>query len=155
MDVSEDTNQLQPTNSLKQFAPLLGEWTTVGTHPAFSSPVHGHSSFTWMEENVLLLWHFDWDQPLPPNAVSVIGHDDEVDAGTCTVLYTDERGVSRIYRMSMDSGVWKMWREAPGFSQRLTGTFSDDGNTITCHGELSTDGSHWEQDLDVTYTRQP
>jgi hypothetical protein len=34
----------------------------------------------------------------------------------------------------------------------MTGTFSDDGNTITCHGELSRDGVNWEQDLDVVYT---
>jgi hypothetical protein len=65
-----------------------------------------------------------------------------------------ERDVARIYQMSLEGGVWKMWRAAPGFSQRITGTFSDDGNTITCHGELSRDGSNWEQDLDVTYTRK-
>jgi hypothetical protein len=29
-----------------------------------------------------------------------------------------------------------------------------DGNTITCHGELSRDSANWEQDLDVTYTRK-
>jgi len=71
------------------------------------------------------------------------------------MLYSDERGVARIYQMSLEGGVWKMWRDSPGFSQRVTGTISSDGNTITCHGELSYDGSNWEQDLDVTYTRKP
>ena len=74
---------------------------------------------------------------------------------TCCMLYSDERGVARIYQMSLEGGVWKMWRDSPGFSQRVTGTISGDGNTITWHGELSYDGSHWEQDLDVTYTRRP
>lgn len=69
------------------------------------------------------------------------------------MLYADERGVARIYQMSLEGGVWKMWRDSTGFSQRMTGTFSVDGNTILVHGELSRDGSHWEQDLDVTYTR--
>ena len=70
------------------------------------------------------------------------------------MLYCDERGVARIYQMSLEGGVWKIWRESAGFSQRMTGTFGDDGNTITVHGELSRDGSIWEKDLDVTYTRK-
>ena len=82
-----------------------------------------------------------------------IGHDDSV--GTCCMLASDERGVSRLLQMSLEGGVWKMWRDSPGFSQRVTGTISSDGNTITWHGELSYDGSNWEQDLDVTYTRKP
>jgi hypothetical protein len=70
------------------------------------------------------------------------------------MLYSDERGVARIYQMSLEGGVWKMWRESPGFSQRMTGMLSSDGNTMTCHGELSRDGERWEHDLDVTYTRK-
>jgi hypothetical protein len=78
-----------------------------------------------------------------------------VDTDVCSMLYADERGVARIYRMSMDEGVWRMWRDSPGFSQRMTGTFSADGTTIIWRGELSRDGSNWEQDLDVIYTRKP
>ena len=54
--------------------------------------------------------------------------------------------------MSLEDGAWKMWREAPGFSQRFMGTFSDDGNTITTRWEKSSDGVNWEHDLDLTYT---
>jgi hypothetical protein len=115
--------------------------------------VNGHSSFEWLREGALLAWHFNWEHGQGiPNAYSVIGQDDAVEP--CTMLYTDERGVSRIYRMSLMSGVWKMWREAPEFSQRMTGTFSDDGDTIDWHGELSRDDSTWEPDLRVTYTRK-
>jgi hypothetical protein len=143
----------QPTGSMQQFAVLVGEWTTVGSHPQFPSPVHGHSSFEWLREGLLLVWHFNWEGGGPPNAFSVIGHDDG-EGETCSMLYTDERGVARIYRMSLEGGVWKMWRDSAGFSQRVTGTFSGDGKSITCRGELSRDGSHWEQDLDVTYRRK-
>ncbi len=153
MDMNEHT-QLppQPTSSLQQFDVLIWEWTMVGTHPAFLSAAHGRSSFEWLMEGGLLLWHFEWERPGPPSALSVIGHDDSVE--TCSMLYADERGVARIYQMSLAGGVWKMWRESSGFSQRMTGTVSSDGNTSTCHGELSRDGSHWEQALDVTYTRK-
>jgi hypothetical protein len=138
---------------MKQFDLLVGEWKMVGTHPALPSAVQGHSSFEWLVEGTLLLWHFDWQPGGIPSALSVIGHDDSVE--TCSMLYSDERGVARIYQMSLEGGVWKMWRDAPDFLQRMTGAFSEDGNTITCHGELSRDGSNWEPDLSVTYRRKP
>jgi len=143
----------QPTHSLNQFDRLVGEWTMVGTHPGLPAAVQGHSSFEWLREGALLIWHFNW-QPGQgiPNAYSVIGHDDAVEP--CTMLYTDERGVARIYQMSLAGGVWKMWRASPDFSQRMTGAFSADGNIITWQGELSRDGTHWEPDLSVTYTRK-
>jgi hypothetical protein len=144
--------EVQPAGSLRQFDILVGEWNMIGTHPAFPSSVPGHSSFEWLVERAILTWHFDWERPGPPNATSVIGRDDSVE--TCSMLYSDERGVARIYQMSLEGGVWKMWRNSPGFSQRITGTFSKDGNTITCHGELSRDGTNWEQDLDVMYKRK-
>ena len=143
----------QPTSSMKQFEILVGEWTMVGTHPEFPSEAHGHSSFEWLVEGALLVWHFDWERRGPPSALSVIGHDDSVE--TCCMLYSDERGVARIYQMSLEGGVWKMWRDSPGFSQRVTGTISSDGNTIPCQWEWSYDEEHGEQNLDVTYTRKP
>lgn len=153
MDKDSERQPPQPTRSLKQFDVLVDEWTMVGTHPYLPSAVHGHSSFEWLREGALLAWHFDWERGQGiPSAFSVIGQDDAVEP--CSMLYTDERGVARIYQMSLAGGVWKMWREAPEFSQRMTGTFSDDGNTITWHGELSYDGSTWEPDLRVTYTRK-
>jgi hypothetical protein len=41
----------------------------------------------------------------------------------------------------------------PGFFQRFTGTFSTDRRTITGGWEGSRDGSSWEPDFDVTYTK--
>ena len=49
----------QPTGSMKPFAILVGEWKMVGTHSAFPSAVHGHSSFQWLVEGALLMWHFN------------------------------------------------------------------------------------------------
>ncbi len=142
----------QPTGSLKQFDILIGQWEMVGTHPGFPAPVQGQSTFEWLVEGALLIWRFNWEPGGPPNAISVIGHDDAGKA--CTMLYSDERGVARIYQMSLEIGVWKMWRDSPGFLQRVTAMFSADGTTITGHGERSRDGTTWEQDLDVTYTRK-
>jgi hypothetical protein len=63
-------------------------------------------------------------------------------------------GVERVYLMSLSDGVWKFWRDTPGFSQRFTGTFSADGNTITCEIQMSRDGSNWEHDHDLTFTKE-
>jgi hypothetical protein len=144
----------EPNSALKDLAFLVGEWTMVGTHPGFESPVHGRSTFRWLENEALLLWHFAWEQPGPPNAVQVIGHDDSSEAHY-TVLYSDERGVTRIYYMSVQGRVWKMHRESAGFSQRMTGTIGDDGRTITVAGELSRDGSNWRPDLNIIYSKYP
>lgn len=95
----------QPPGSLRQLEILVGEWDMAGIHPAFPSAVHGHSSFAWLMEGSLLVWHFEWEPPGPPSAISVIGHDDEA-VDTCTMLYADERGVARIYwlRLAMVYG---------------------------------------------------
>ncbi len=60
--------------------------------------------------------------------------------------------------MSFADGVWKLWRTAAdfsplAFSQRYTGTFSDDGSEIRGSWELTTDGSEWEHDFELIYTR--
>jgi len=142
----------QPTHLLRQFDVLVGEWDMVGTHPFFDAPVKGHSIFEWLVDGMLLTWHFNWNASLPPNALSVIGHDDTQE--TCSMLYSDVRGVSRIYQMSLEDGVWKIWRESSDFSQRMIGQISDDQNSIVVRGDLSRDGSVWDHDLSITYTRK-
>jgi hypothetical protein len=69
------------------------------------------------------------------------------------MLYFDERGVSRKYEVTLRDNTWKWWRNAPGFSQRFTGTLVDGGRTIVGTGELSRDGTMWEKDLELTYRR--
>jgi len=69
--------------------------------------------------------------------------------------YFDQRGVYRVYAVSLDQAKWRYWRGAPApdFSQRFTGTFSDDGDTIAGEGQLSRGGDTWEGDLDLNYHR--
>ena len=51
--------------------------------------------------------------------------------------------------MSIGNGEWKLWREGEPFSQRFTGTFSDDGNTITGRWEIAEDGTNYTTDFDL------
>ncbi len=95
--------------------------------------------------------HSEIDEPGIPSGIAVFGSDDSTEE--LFMLYFDERGVSRKYEVTLHDNLWKWWRNAPGFSQRYTGTITDNGNTIIGKGELSKDGSTWEKDLDLTYTR--
>jgi len=44
--------------------------------------------------------------------------------------YYDSRGVVRICQVSLNDGVWRLWREAPGFWQRCIGVFCGGGRTV-------------------------
>lgn len=58
-----------------------------------------------------------------------------------------------MYRMTFNDDAWHMWRDAPGFWQRFSGRLSTDGDSIRGTWEKSADGSTWEHDLDLVYTK--
>jgi hypothetical protein len=148
-----------PAPALKRLEALVGEWTTEIVHPTVRpNPIRGRSRFEWLTKSNndtggFLVRYDEVEHPDFPDSVTLIGADADASADLFTYHYFDSRGVERILAMSLRDGVWKLWRDAPGFSQRLTGTFSDDGNAITCRLEKSRDGSHWEHDFDLTYTK--
>ncbi len=151
MDKDMNRQWVKPNPALKDLDVLVGEWDTVGYHPMIPSPVRGHASFGWLEEGAFFYWRPSYEPPGPPSGMAVVGRDDTL--GNYSMLYYDERGVSRIYQMSFEDKTWKLWRESPGFCQRMTGKVSDDLRTIALHGEKSADGVNWEQDLDLTFTK--
>ena len=143
----------KPNPALEPLSVLVGRWTTVGTHPLVpGTTFHGRTSFNWLEGGAFLIMHSEVDEPQIPSAIAIFGSDDAT--GKCTMLYFDERGVSRHYEVSLRDSVLKWWRDAPEFSQRFTGTIAADGRTIVGRGELSRDGATWEGDLALTYTRE-
>jgi hypothetical protein len=142
----------KPNPALEPLSVLVGTWNTVGMHPLVpGTTFHGRTSFDWLEGGAFLIMHSRIDEPEIPSGIAVFGSDDAT--GECSMLYFDERGVSRRYEVSLRDNVWKWWRNAPGFSQRFTGAIAADGRTIVGRGELSRDGSTWEGDLELTYTR--
>ena len=86
-----------------------------------------------------------------PDNVSIIGCD--AANGTYFQLYSDERGICRIYEMSIGNGEWRLWREGEPFAQRFTATFGDDGNTITGRWEIAEDGINYTTDFDLILRR--
>jgi hypothetical protein len=142
----------KPNAALEPLSVLVGTWKTIGTHPLVpGTTFHGRTSFAWIEGGAFLIMRSQIDEPEIPSGIAVFGSDDT--SGECSMLYFDERGVSRRYEVTLRDNVWKWWRNAPGFSQRCAATIAADGRTIVSRGELSRDGANWEPDLELTYTR--
>jgi len=142
----------KPNPMLEPLSVLVGTWNTVGTHPLVQGKTfHGRTSFGWIEGGAFLIMHSEIDEPEIPSGIAIFGTDDTT--SECSMLYFDERGVSRRYEVRLEENVWKWWRNAPGFSQRFAVTIAPDGRTMISRGEYSRDGSMWEPDLELTYTR--
>jgi len=72
--------------------------------------------------------------------------------------YFDQRGVARVYEMSLEDRVWTLERTKQDFSpcefaQRFTGTLSTDGTRIDGTWEIARDKRTWEKDFDLNYVR--
>jgi hypothetical protein len=156
-------------STLEPFARLVGTWTTEATHPAMPGVVvHGTLVVEWLEGGRFLVQRARNDHPDFPDSLVVIGRmgRDRADTAAAQTApvdgdpsplrmhYFDSRGVFRDYETRMDDGAWRVWRDAPGFAQRFTGTLSDDGDTIDGRSELCRDDVHWADDLRTTYRRQ-
>jgi hypothetical protein len=155
-----------PDLSTGPLARLVGTWTTEATHPMMPGVVvHGTVHVEWLEGARFLLHRARTDHPDFPDALSVIGHmshDRADDANAAPeaeeepplrLHYFDSRGVFRICEVHADDTAWRWWRDAPGFSQRFTGTWADDGKTIVGMSQLCRDDIHWADDLQITYRR--
>jgi len=68
------------------------------------------------------------------------------------VLYSDERAISRVYRMSFTHGVWKIWRDASEFHQRFEG-YVRSNRRIDAYWDKSEDGKSWIRDFDMIFVR--
>jgi uncharacterized protein YndB with AHSA1/START domain len=149
--VEQSPGQMPSVNpALKKLAVLAGDWNVEAIIGEFKQV--GRARFEWVEGGAFLKEHWDFaPSELPPAATWIIGSDESSE--DYSVLYYDSRSVARVLHMRMKEGTWKLWRDDPKFSQRLTGKFSPDGNTIQVYLEKSFDGKQWVHDFDLKYTR--
>jgi hypothetical protein len=142
---------------------FVGEWTVEARFPgepgsagaAGELPV-ARTWFEWTLDRQFLQQRTEVPVPEAPDALTIVS----VDPGTgaYTQHYYDSRGVARLYAMTLADGVWTLTRESPDFtplefSQRFTGTFSEDGNTISGAWDKCREGGDWEHDFTLTYRR--
>ena len=142
---------------------FVGEWVLEARfpdpQPAPSSAARegpaARSRFEWALDRQFLLQRTEIPIPEAPDSLAVVSAD--LETGAYMQHYYDSRGVARLYAMSLADGVWTLTRESPDFtrldfSQRFTGTFSADGNTISGAWEKRT-GGDWAHDFALTYRR--
>jgi hypothetical protein len=141
--------------------PLIGEWSLAMVMPGDERPstlpdVGARVTFAWMGDRAFVIQR--WTVPIPeaPDGLAIIGWDDARD--TFLQHYFDERGVARVYKMSLEDGTWRLERTKPDFSpfdfsQRFVGTFTDDGTRIDGTWEIAHDHRTWEKDFDLIYSR--
>jgi hypothetical protein len=109
------------------------------------------ATFEWHDSGAHLIQRTSADLPEAPDSVSIIGCD--ATNGTFYQLYSDDRGVCRVYGMSIGDGEWKLWREGQPFPQRFTGRFEDEERKIVGRWEKAEDGRNYTTDFDLTYVR--
>jgi hypothetical protein len=132
---------------LTPFDPLAGTWTTEATHPMLPGVVvRGTATYEWLGGK-FLVERSTTEHPQFPDAVKVFGPDDD----GVRVDYFDERGVTRVYRAAVDDGTLRMWRDEPGFRQRIDLPLG--GDVIEGVWELDR-GEGFKPDLAIAYRRR-
>ena len=144
----------QPTaeTALREMEPLVGEWALEAIPPGgVPWPGEALATIEWHDSGSHLVERATTDLPGVPDVTKIMGCD--AANGTYYQLYSDDRGVCRVYEMSIADGEWRLWRTGQPFPQRFTGRFEDDGNTIVGRWEKAQDGTTYETDFDLIYRR--
>lgn len=137
--------------ALRPLELLVGDWEMELFNAEFlpdpDTTVRGSATFAWVEQGAALVMRQG------ENATWIIGRDDSAD--DFHVLYSDNRGVSRVYRMTFDGHRWTLQRNTTEFSQRFEATVTTDQTTIEGPWEKSFDsGKNWKHDFNINYTKR-
>jgi hypothetical protein len=141
-------NQRDPI--LAPFDVLIGTWATQATHPLIDEVVAGSTAFEWLEGSRFLIQRSHNDHELFPDSLWIIGAPESGD-GLVMELF-DSRGVRRTYGVSIDDGVLRAWRDAPGFDQRFSATLAPE--QFEGQWQLARTPGDWQDDLKVNYRRR-
>lgn len=142
---------------LQRLDAFLGQWTMEahfpGTDP--TGPI-GRSTFEWLLGGRFLRQRTEFLEPGPPECVAIIGA--HAGSDTYTQHYFDDRGIARLYSMTLNEGIWQLHRDTPDFTplefrQRFTGRFTQDGDRIDGEWEICHDSDAWEHDFELIYRK--
>ncbi|MCC3314341.1 hypothetical protein [Nocardia africana] len=137
--------------AIADLAVLHGEWMIELSNTKFlpspESRAQGRVVAEWLDNTALVMRQIgDGDA-----ATWIIGRDQA--ESEYTVLYSDSRGSSRVYRMTLTDGDWQIWRTTTQSTQRFRGRVSGDGTGIIGEWEDSEDGTTWARDFTLEYRR--
>ncbi|MGW0180333.1 hypothetical protein [Nocardia sp. NPDC003345] len=138
-------------SALEALSRMVGDWTTTSDlYPGMT----GHTTIGWVPDARFLSVRYTAPEP-GLGRTWIVGADD-LYQDRLMILQYDQRGEHRVYQGSFDGPLWRVWRDAPGDSQRFTGSLDESGNTLRATWERSEselDPRSWEHELDIVYTR--
>jgi hypothetical protein len=145
--VSSDHEQA----GLGRLSAFVGEWRLEASFATADRA--GRAVFEWLLGGRFLVERAE--VPAAPDSVAIVGPNSD---GAYTQHYFDSRGLARVYAMTFSDGIWTLLRDASDFTplefaQRFTGEFSPDLRTISGSWESSRDGTSWQHDFDLIYTK--
>ena len=135
---------------LEPFEDLIGTWATEATHPQFDGVVPGGVTFEWLAGGHFLVQRSHNDHELFPDAICIIGAPETGDG--LIMEHFDSRGVRRTYGVSVEGGVWRMWRDHPGFDQRFSAKLGED--SFEGLWQLAETPGDWQDDMKAIYRRR-
>jgi hypothetical protein len=147
-------NPMTANPALADLRFVTGAWDFELSEASFlaepTARLAGSVIFEWIERDAAMVMRMgDAETPM---ATWIFGRDDA--HSDYHVLYADDRGVSRVYNMSLSNGTWRMWRTTPEFSQRFEAQVNAEQTEIRGSWQKSSDGGiTWEHDFKVRYSR--
>jgi hypothetical protein len=136
--------------ALAPFDALIGTWDTEAKHRAVDEVVRGSVRFEWLEGGHFLVQRSHTDHELFPDGISITGAPEDGDG--LVMEYFDSRGVRRTYSVSLEDGIWRIWRDRSGFDQRFSATLGEDHFDGVF--QLAETPGDWQDDMKVTYRRR-
>lgn len=128
---------------------FLGDWALTITNRWWlddpATVTSGIAKCEWLGDSFIRLQaEFDGE----PTWDFVFGRNDSRDQ--FVVLYHDERGVLRVFELTLEDVSWMMSRTDPDFHQRLVGRV--EGDRIVGQADASDDqGATWRKDFDLIF----
>ncbi len=137
--------------ALEGFDLLVGSWSLTLSGAWFlESPdvrQHGRATARWLGDAFV---EFESELEGAPLWHLVLGRSDP--DGQLVALYHDPRPTSRLFRVELAGGRWRMQRQDTDFHQRFEATVTPD--RIAGHWDASDDGgATWRKDFDVVFDR--
>ncbi|GKU76599.1 DUF1579 family protein [Paenibacillus sp. L3-i20] len=142
----------KPDPALTRLNVFIGKWNTEGQIKVSPSgpaaKLKATDTYEWLPGGFFLIHHVDGymgDEEV--KTVEIIGYD-TISQTYFTHSY-DNRGNVGTYQANLLDAVWTI----TGKSERFTGMFSDDSNTLAGSWELSGDDGIWVPWMDIKLTK--
>lgn len=106
----------EQTTALAALDLFVGEWAIDASFDEVASADSGaRVIFEWLPGQRFLVQR--WSVPVPeaPAGIAIIGADQSSE-GAYVQHYFDSRGVARLYQMTLNNNVWRLWRDQADFS---------------------------------------